>query len=204
MPPKKSYDLIHILEVLFLLKNEVSRAEICKTLGLGEGVVKAILLELKKRNLASSSKKGHFLSEKGREEMKSLSKNFSWIPRAKIHVPFLEGRYKSVGIVRDPSTFAVHTLRDCAIKRGADAALILKATESSMALPPEEKEWDEFRFLRDDYSLKEGDYLCISFSASLRGAQDGCIAICLLLSQALKSFTSRHFEEEFKRILSHD
>ncbi|MBI3026610.1 hypothetical protein HYY70_00715 [Candidatus Woesearchaeota archaeon] len=175
-----------ILRCFLRFSGKVSRQELAKELELGEGTVRTILKSLKSKKLLQSTKKGHFLSEKGSTALKQILDCIS-LPKI-ITINSLYHEYKKVAVaVRNCSIpMKVYQLRDLAVKNGADGALILKFQGKLFAL--ESGYEQDYRKLEKDIELKDNDILVVSFSSYKRNAENSALAVAGELNSFLKKF----------------
>lgn len=100
----------------------IGRKQLAEELGVGEGSMRTILDQLKKRGLITSSRGGHSLTAKGEH---TLSKPFEFV---QVNVGDLTmGKVNIATVVRGAATKVMRGIeqRDEAIKAGADGATIL-------------------------------------------------------------------------------
>ncbi len=175
--PYPKFSELDVFKSFLLIENIHSRGELVKSLGLGEGVVKSILKILKNKGLVVSTKRGHFLSKKGELYLRKVKKKLIWIPSWKKRIESIEKSKKSVCIVFYPKkNFKVYELRDLAVKAGADGALIFKMERGKLLMPPDKKEREEYKKLKEEFPLKGGSLLIISFSSG-KGADNGSLNV---------------------------
>lgn len=183
-----NFSRIDILRCFLRFNKNISRKNLAKELELGEGTIRTILNVLKSKKFLNSTKKGHFLSNKGNEVLKQISASVS-AP----NVITMQGLYpnlKKVGIlVRNiPNLKGMYKLRDMAVKSGAEGALILKFDGKLYA--PESGYEQDYNELKEIFEFKENDALVIAFSARKRQAEIGALVIAAELNSALKNFIS--------------
>lgn len=183
-----NFTKIDILRCFLRFNKNTGRQELAKELELGEGTLRTILKLLKSKKLLDSTKKGHFLSEKGTE---TLNQIYEYINAPKyLTIKSLYPNFKKIGIlIKNPSNLReVYKLRDIAVKNSAEGALILKF-ENKLYAPESDFEQD-YRELESYFDLKNNDVLVIVFSNEKRHAENGALAIAIELNDALKKFIS--------------
>ena len=172
------FSKLDVFKSFLLIENVHSREKLAKLLGLGEGTIKTILKILKDKKLVISTKRGHFLSKRGKLYVRKVKKNLIWIPKWKKHLKPIEKTEKSICIVFNPKkNFKVYELRDLVVKAGADGALIFKVEKNKLLMPPDKKERKEYKELKKEFpTLREGSLLVISFSSKNK-AENGSLNI---------------------------
>ena len=184
-----NYTLMDILRCFLRLSRNIGRLELAKELELGEGTIRTILGILKSKQLLSSTKKGHFLSKKGRGIFDNIIQSIS------VHKAFtaktIYPEYKKIGvhIKNAPALKEIYKLRDIAVKNGAEVALILKFEDRLYA--PEAGIRQDFGKLEEQFDLRNGDILIVGFSNNKRYAENGALSIAVELSGALKKFIKK-------------
>ncbi len=175
-----------ILRCFLRFEKNLGRQELAKELELGEGTIRTILEKLKEKNLLESTKKGHFLSRKGREVLDGINSAVG-MPKD-IALKSIYPEFKKIAIrVKNAANFkGAYKLRDIAVKQGAEGAIILRY-ESKLYAPESDYE-TSYKELEKDFELENGDVLILAFSASRRNAENGAYAIAVELSQILKKF----------------
>lgn len=183
-----NFSRMDILRCFLRFNKNISRKNLAKELELGEGTIRTILNVLKSKKFLNSTKKGHFLSNKGNEMLKQISASVS-TPNM-ITMQGLYPNLRKVGIlVRNiPNLKGMYKLRDMAVKSGAEGALILKFNGRLYA--PESGYEQDYRELKEIFEFKENDALVIAFSARKRQAEIGALVIAAELNSALKNFIS--------------
>ena len=123
-----NFTKLDVLRCLFRIEKPLSRSVLSERLELGEGTIRSILDILKGNNLLASGKKGHYLSQKGKELLKEVNKNIG-ISKADLSFVFPSKKGIAVQIrhAKNKKGLAkAYELRDTAVKAGADGALILE------------------------------------------------------------------------------
>lgn len=183
-----NFTKIDILRCFLRFSKNTGRQELAKDLELGEGTIRTMLEILKSKKLLDSTKKGHFLSKKGRESLNQISNVIGTAKHvtSKNLYPDLE----KIGIIlKDaPSFRGLYKLRDAAVKHGADGAIILRFEDKLYA--PESDYKHDYKELEKQFEFKNGDTLVIAFSRGKRGAENGALAIVMELNDFLKKFIS--------------
>ena len=186
---KSNYSKVDILRCFLKLNESTSRQQLAKNLGLGEGTIRTILDMLKSRYLLSSTKKGHFLNEKGRKILSRLNRTISSPKRLTIKNIYQE--FKKIGIVvRNVEKMGkVYNLRDIAVRNGADGAVILKFKDRLYILDSEENQ--RYKEIEMMFDFRNGDVLIIGFSDNIRNAENGALSIAIELSSDLQNFINK-------------
>jgi len=180
-----NYTKADVLRCLFLISGSTSRWELKKRADLGEGTVRTILNILKDKKLIGSSKKGHFLTKKGKNLIKRIEENATLPIELKTKKMFPE--YKKIAVVakkhRKIKSFV--RLRDIAVKNGTEGAIIL-LYKNSLKIPSFECE-EKFDFAEKLFKYKNGDLLIITFGNNLRWCEIAAISILSEINDFLKS-----------------
>ena len=183
-----NFSKIDILRCFLRFNKNLGRQELAKELELGEGTIRTILDSLKSRGLLDSTKKGHFLSRKGEEALSQIYESIS-MPKNVIMQNIYPNSKKVGVIVRNaPNLRELYSLRDTAVKNGADGAIILKFHGKFYA--PESEYEADYKELEQHFKLKGDDILVISFSNEKRNAENGALAIAIEVDDTLKRFIS--------------
>lgn len=132
--PLPRFAEIHVRMALDLIAKHgrVGRKELMEELGVGEGSMRTILNQLKKRGLITSSRGGHVLTAKGR---RSLGKPLKF---AQIDVGDLTvGKVNVAALARGAATKVKRGIeqRDEAIKAGARGATVLVFKRGKLRFP---------------------------------------------------------------------
>ena len=186
-----SYVKTDILRAFLLVKENVSRNDLVKKLGLGEGTVRTILDILKDKNLIYSTKKGHSLTEKGVLVFKKIEKNI--VVKKLILGDFYPELEKAVVLLKkaDKNIKICFEQRDIAVKQGVEGAVILKF-DKELYIPNADinfnknykKSYDE---ILKRFDFKKGNILIVCFAKSLRNAENGALEIALSMSKELNN-----------------
>ena len=174
-----NYSALDLYRSIFYLRNPISRAELSKRLGLGEGTIRTILDSLKKKKLIDSNREGHFLSKKGILLLERIAR-FMEPPKTVRMEIFPKFREKGVVLRNVKKKMADYKVRDIAVRNGAEGALILKYDKR---LEIEGYSKADFSSLEREFSLKPKDTLIIAFAESYRDAENACVACALFLTK---------------------
>jgi len=183
-----NFTKIDVLRCFLKFGKNIGRQELARELELGEGTVRTILDMLKASKLLDSTKKGHYVSRKGKE---MLSQIYGRIIPAKIaESKSVYPNFRKVGIVfkNAPEIKAAYRLRDIAVKNGAEGALILKFRKKLYAPDMDYKQ--DYSEFEEQFELDENDALLIAFSDNKRHAENGALAIAVELDEGLKKFVN--------------
>jgi DNA-binding PadR family transcriptional regulator len=184
-----SFSEVHVLRVLFLLKDKkyLGRKKLVRSLGIGEGSIRTILKKLKNKGFISSTKQGHSLTKKGAKRLSYLLKKFS--KPKKINSKIVEGK-KTAIVVHNATKKIGKGLeeRDIAVKAGANGALLLKYHNKIHSTVSEFKLSDFPDLLSEikKFNLQNGDVIVISFGDTVASAENGALAIALNLIRKIK------------------
>jgi DNA-binding transcriptional MocR family regulator len=175
-----------VLRCFLRLEGRASRQELAKELGLGEGTIRSILDILKEKGFLDSTKKGHFLSEKGQAELEKMKKSVS-----ETREFTLDRMYKDCikfGIILKGARIGLETykLRDAAVKSGAEGAVIFKYNNKLDA--PGTEYINYFSDIEKIFSLEKDDVLVVSFAKDARHAETGAFAVSVELDNNIKNF----------------
>jgi DNA-binding MarR family transcriptional regulator len=138
MPPRKGplprFAEVHVREALELIgkHGRVGRKDLADELRIGEGSVRTVLNQLKKRGLITSSRGGHSLTDKGR---RALGKSLEFV---KIDASDLTvGEVDVATVVRGAADMVKKGIeqRDEAIKAGAAGATVLIFKNCKLQFP---------------------------------------------------------------------
>ena len=139
-----SFDVLDVIRCFLLLEQQRSRTFLTEHLQLGEGTIRSILVQLKEKGLIIPSNKGHILSKKGVDLVVRIKKQASFYDPALVKPHFFTSFFplfpkdvvKCCHLFRDYSSLRdIYLLRDHAIRKGADGALILVFSEGRLQFP---------------------------------------------------------------------
>ncbi len=183
-----NFTKIDILRCFLMFDRNASRQDLAKELELGEGTTRTILISLKAKKLLDSTKKGHYLSKKGEEELKHILECIS-TPKA-IMTEQIYPDFKKIGVaVKGAKNLReLYKLRDAAVKNGAEGAMLLKFDGRLYA--PESEYKQDYDELEKYFKLEKNDVVVIAFSSEKRGAENGALAIAAELNSVLKRFVN--------------
>ena len=186
---KPNYSKLDILRCFLRLNESTSRQQLAKNLELGEGTIRTILDTLKSRNLLGSTRKGHFLNEKGKKILSQLISSVSAPKRLAIRNIY--PKFKKIGIrIRNSRKISkVYNLRDIAVKNGADGAVILEFKDGLHILESEKNQ--RFKEIEMMFDFGNYDILIIGFSDNISNAENGALAIAVELSRDLQNFINK-------------
>lgn len=188
---KPNYTKFDVLRCFFSIGEKMSRHNLAKSLELGEGTIRTILDILKNKKLIESTKKGHFLSSHGINEINKLKENMALPVKIESGTIFRSLK-KSAVLIKSPGELPpAYKLRDVAVKKGAEGAIILKYDKRLYA-PEADSEFD-YEEIEKYFELGKGDVIVISFADSHSTAEDSALAAASEINAALKSFINRLF-----------
>lgn len=181
-----NFTKIDILRCFLRFNKNTSRQELARELELGEGTIRTMLEMLKSKKLLDSTKKGHFLSNKGDETLNHIFESISMPKNVVMQNLYPEFKKIAVLVKNAPGLKDLYKLRDMAVKNGADGAIILKFENRLYA--PESSYEQDYNELEEHFDLKNNDVLIVAFSSNRRNAENGAFAIAIELSTTLKKF----------------
>lgn len=170
----------HILKALWVLSIEqcLSRGELSRRLGIGEGSTRKLLAHLADHDLARISKQGVELTTNGSGLVETLGLKAAPIDAASLTVGKVDFGVRLSGL----SGKVRHGLeqRDEAIKIGAEGATTLVYLSDELRLPDgfdiEGAEPDISATLAETFDLLEGDVLVLGTAGTMEKAEDGAFA----------------------------
>ena len=181
-----NYNKYDILRCFLRLNKNIGRQELSKELGLGEGTVRTILEMLKSKKLLDSTKKGHFLSDKGIAELNKISRDITGPTIINAKAVYPEFRKAAILLRKFNQFKESYKLRDIAVKNDAEGALILKFENSLYA--PESEYKGNFEEFEKYFDFENGNILIVAFANNAKDAETGAIAAAAELNDALKKF----------------
>lgn len=178
-----NYNEMDILRAFIFLEERMSRQDLARKLELGEGTIRTILDILKKKGLIRSTNKGHTFTEKGSRARHRIFGKISMPKEVKLH---LYDQYRRVGIVyRAGRKIKMdYTLRDFAVKAGAEGAIILRY-EKGRGLSLDYDAGYSFEYLEDKFDFKDNDILIITFAKTAREAENAGLSVITSLGRPL-------------------
>lgn len=182
--PLPRFAEVHVRKALELISKHgrVGRKQLAEELGVGEGSMRTILNQLKKRGLIVSSRGGHALTPKGRRSV-GRPLEFAQIDAGGLTV----GEYDVAAIVRGAAKKVKRGIeqRDEAIKAGADGATVLIFKRGEFRFP--DGFFDVERKLGSTlariFKPREGDVIVIGTAGNVRDAEEGARAAISSLSR---------------------
>jgi len=169
-----NYDSIDVVRVLFQIKSPVSRYDLMKRVGLGEGTIRSILDILKKNKMITSDKKGHALSKKGSDMINQLAKTMSF-PKQVFLKMYEKEKSSSLLLKNIKCKRSGCRERDIAVKNGSNGALLFKGNFII--------EGYNFKELEKEYKkLNRNDLLIVCFADNYNTAERSVIAVAYALN----------------------
>lgn len=181
--PLPRFGEVHVRRALEQMEGgRISRKELCRRLGLGEGSVRSILKKLKREGLVVSSRAGHTLTPKGRLRLGGpltfLRVEAGGLTVGKVDVATVVRR--AAGRVRKGVE-----QRDEAIKVGARGATVLVFRRGRFEIPGLRlKVGKELEHQLMRFRPREGDVVIIGTGDDLRSAEEGARAAASSLRTA--------------------
>lgn len=189
-----NFTKLDVLRCLFRIDGPLSRSALSESLELGEGTIRSILGILKGNKLIVSDKKGHYLSQKGKELLEKINKN---IRISKTDLPSIFPRKKMIAFQinhakNKKSPWKAYELRDTAVKAGADGALILEY-DGRLKLYEFHDNGNEYDFeeIENEFSLGKSDLVVVAYADSYKLAEYGALAVAVEVSKSLKSIMQK-------------
>jgi len=175
-----NYNEFDVLRALLKINANVSRAELCKSLELGEGSIRGILNELKSKKLITSTKQGHSLSNKGKKAIENILKNIG-LPK-KVNLKMYEEFKKVRIIIKNIKNYMQsYRERDVAVKNGAEGAIIL--TNKNGKLDLGFKCNCNLSELEKDSIINKDDIMIVAWADSYRNAENSALAAAMSLKK---------------------
>ena len=183
-----NFTKIDTLRCLLKVEDPVSRIELSKILGLGEGSIRSILNILKKNNLLESNNKGHYLSEKGRNIVKKIKDNIN-LKEITLNDPYPNKKKIALHLKSPDKLIKSYILRDDAMKNGADGALVFKF-DKKLELYGSDYERD-FSGIEDMFDLGKDDLVIVAYADSYRLAEHGALAAAIELNKDIRDIMQK-------------
>jgi hypothetical protein len=177
-----SFTEVHVLRALLMLyAGTHGRKSLVQLLGVGEGSVRTIMKRLAADGLLASSRRGHTLTDSGRASAEAKLARMS-MPKA-FDSGGMVGGFQSLVVVYGAAdrVGAGATLRDAAVKTGADGAVIL-VYKGGLMFPDGAMDLGGYPRASAELSkipIREGDAVVIGFGASPQKAEDGAVTVSL-------------------------
>jgi len=167
VPP--NYTVNDELRCLYFIpaEGEISRASLTELLELGEGSVRSILDDLKNKRLIESTQNGHSLTERGKGVIGLFTKHTS-APDSLVLSLYAEKKGCALVVQKKFAAEDILHLRDHAIKRGADAAIIIG--KDDMIDPAVEE-------VKKKYTLDGDQTLVLTFADTQKDATNAALAL---------------------------
>ena len=172
---KPNFNDYDVLRAFLYLEGREGRQELCERLGLGEGTVRTILDILKRKGVIKPTNKGHIFTDKGIALRKRIFSRIIPPVEVKLHI---YKEYKRVALIYDAGKKVDigYTLRDIAVRNGADGAIILRYDKDSGLTLGYDTGYS-FEYLEDKFEFKHNNLLIITFAKELRDAENAALAI---------------------------
>ncbi|MFH0863417.1 MAG: DUF4443 domain-containing protein [Candidatus Altiarchaeota archaeon] len=177
-----SFSEIHLHRTLYILDTDTTgRKKLVKALGLGEGSVRTIIKRLAQEGLIASTKQGHNLTPKGRQTVADNIRNLA--KPVQFDLGGLVAGSQSLIVVSggSSSTISPVSIRDAALKAGADGALIF-TFDGSFKLPGIDLEkYPETLNRLKTLKIMPKDAVVVGFGSTPQNAEDGAFAAAFKL-----------------------
>jgi len=183
-----SFTKIDIMRCLLRIRKPISRAELSKTLDLGEGTIRSILDILKKNKLLASNNKGHYLSSKGLDIVNKI-KNHVNMKEIVSNKVFSNKKKIAISVKKPKKTLKSYILRDQAVKNGADGAIILRFDKKLILYDSGYKE--DFKEIENKFDLSKNDMVIVTYADSYRLAEHGALAAAIEISADFKNILKK-------------
>jgi len=179
-----NFNELDVFRCFLSIDEKAARAELAKKLQLGEGTVKSILRILKEKKLTESTNKGHVLSEKGKKVLKDIL-DIITVPKMIFSKNIYPNHIKSGILVKSyKEKKKTYALRDIAVKKGSEGALIFYFDKKLRLLESGYKQ--DFSELENYFDLKKDNLLILTFSKNLRTGENSALAIAFEINKKLK------------------
>ena len=183
-----SFTKIDIIRCLLRVGKPISRAELSKTLDLGEGTIRSILDILKKNKLLESNNKGHYLSTKGSNLVNKI-KNYVNMKEIVSNKIFSNKKKIAVCVKKPKKAIKSYILRDEAVKNGADGAVILRFDKKLILYDSGYKE--DFTDVENKFDLATNDMVIVTYAESYRLAEHGALAAAVEINADLRNIMKK-------------
>ena len=183
-----NFTKIDTLRCLLKIENPVSRIELSKILGLGEGTIRSILNILKKNNLLESNNKGHYLSEKGRNIIKKIKDNIN-LKEITLNDHYPNKKKIALHLKSPDKLIKSYILRDEAMKNGADGALVFNF-DKKLELYGSDYDRD-FSDMEGMLDLGKDDLVIVAYADSYRLAEHGALAAAIELNKDIRDIMQK-------------
>lgn len=183
-----SFTKIDTLRCLLKIGQPVSRAELSKTLNLGEGTIRSILDILKKNKFLESNNKGHYLSTKGKNIVNKI-KNYVKMKELVSNKIFSNKKKIAVSVKKPKKAIKSYILRDQAVKNGADGAIILRFDNKLILYDSGYKE--DFSDVENKFDLATDDMVIVTYAESYRLAEHGALAVAIKINSDLRKIMKK-------------
>ena len=128
-----------IIMLTLKLRGRTGRYHLVNLLGIGEGVIKDRLRELKEAGLIQASRSGSVLSNEGIKKLSELLNNYGIVNLQEVDLTSVFGRKYNYcvmgGLAKWPSRINIIELRDIGVRNGGDAVLIMHVNCASVDIP---------------------------------------------------------------------
>jgi predicted transcriptional regulator len=181
--PLPSFQVFHIIKTLELISHApVGRGVLAKALGIGEGATRTLIDRLKDEGIITTSKSGCFLTKKGEEIWKEVTKVLP--SKTELEKSKLTLSTCNVAILIKGKTGGIKLgmeQRDAAFLAGAKGATTLIMKGGKLTMPCDDvgiaAEYpDTYSKIMDILKPKEGDAVVIGSADTREKAEYGAIA----------------------------
>lgn len=186
------FDEIDILRVFLKVNKFPGRKQLAAELDIGEGSLRSILDILKKKRLLESNYQGHKLSKTGEKKFNEIKEYLSF--KENVSLDFCTGKSAlTCKLTNVKEIKSIISLRDLAVRQGADGALILKFDGNRLCFPDFEYNNKDIMHFAQEFNLKKGDLIILVWSD-----KDNITERAMLIIGGLLNTLIRGFLEEFK------
>jgi predicted transcriptional regulator len=190
--PAATFNEFDAIECILLVgkSGEIGRNRLSKSLGLGGGAIRTLILRLKKAGFVRTTRTGCVLTKKGKRVFETLSSKLVFYASVNCWDERLSASCYALclrGV--DLERVKVVELRDKAVRAGARGALILEYRAGELFYAKESVSCEATQpstlwgYLKSVAKLSERDIVVVSFAESERLARDGAFAVALALIQ---------------------
>jgi predicted transcriptional regulator len=177
---------LHVWKTVYNIEENkiISRKKLSKKVGVGEGSIRTILTQLKKKGIIKITQVGVSLTEKGKKFLSKYEIKILRIDAKKICV----GKYAVAAFIKNRGHKIRYGLeqRDEAIKNGATGATTIVYREEKLAAPGittnVKRDYPDIaEQIFSKFKIENNDVVIIGSGNSLKKAEDGAIAGALSL-----------------------
>ena len=191
-----NYSRFDVLRCFLSLQDSQSRKHLSGSLEVGEGTMRTLLNILKEKGLISSSAQGHALTASGIQVLSQLHSAFD-LKRVDIPLSQFQSLKKAACHIKKPASQpAVVSLRDTAVKNGAEACLIFQQKEQFQLFGGRRQR--EYQALSQLFPLQKNHLLVLTLANQQRWAEIAALAASEKIVDSIKQFMQQLYSKEHK------